>query len=148
MGLSERVAYLKGLAEGMELDPSKKEGKLFSAVIDALEAAVNEIDALREVQDTLSGALDEMSGVLEDVSGDLAEMEEMLFGNEAGYDESSEEGRYQATCPCCKGILYFDEDALEGGTVICPNCGNTLEFPLPDSAEESGAEEETGGQAD
>ena len=37
MEITEKVAYLKGLAEGMELDTGKKEGKLLSAIIDVLE---------------------------------------------------------------------------------------------------------------
>ena len=36
MEITEKVAYLKGLAEGMELDTEKKEGKLLSAIIDVL----------------------------------------------------------------------------------------------------------------
>lgn len=33
MEITEKVAYLKGLAEGMELDTGKKEGKLLSAIM-------------------------------------------------------------------------------------------------------------------
>ena len=33
MEITEKVAYLKGLAEGMELNTDKKEGKLLSAKI-------------------------------------------------------------------------------------------------------------------
>ena len=36
MEITEKVAYLKGLAEGMELDTEKKEGKLLAAIIDVL----------------------------------------------------------------------------------------------------------------
>ena len=37
MEITEKVAYLKGLAEGMELNTDKKEGKLLAAIIDVLE---------------------------------------------------------------------------------------------------------------
>ena len=37
MGISEKVAYLKGLAEGLKLDAESNEGKLFAAIIDVLE---------------------------------------------------------------------------------------------------------------
>ena len=37
MEITERVAYLKGLAEGMELNTDKREGKLLAAIIDVLE---------------------------------------------------------------------------------------------------------------
>ena len=37
MTTSEKVAYLKGLAEGMEIDKETKEGKLLNVIIDILE---------------------------------------------------------------------------------------------------------------
>ena len=36
MNISEKVAYLKGLAEGLELEDSK-EGKLIKGIIDVLD---------------------------------------------------------------------------------------------------------------
>lgn len=44
MEITEKVAYLKGLAEGMELDTEKKEGKLLAAIIDVLDDIALEID--------------------------------------------------------------------------------------------------------
>ena len=37
MEISEKVAYLKGLAEGLNLDTESKEGKLIAAIIDVLD---------------------------------------------------------------------------------------------------------------
>ena len=37
MEISEKVAYLKGLAEGLNLDTDSKEGKLIAAIIDVLD---------------------------------------------------------------------------------------------------------------
>ena len=37
MTISEKVAYLKGLAEGLNLDTDSKEGKLIAAIIDVLD---------------------------------------------------------------------------------------------------------------
>ena len=37
MEITEKVAYLKGLAEGMDLDTDKKVGKLLAAIIDTLD---------------------------------------------------------------------------------------------------------------
>ena len=56
MNMSERVAYLRGLAEGMELDTEKKEGKLFFAVLDTLETAAAELAALRAENEALAVA--------------------------------------------------------------------------------------------
>ena len=42
MGISEKVAYLKGLAEGLDLDTESKEGKLIAAIIDVLDDMADE----------------------------------------------------------------------------------------------------------
>ena len=51
MTISEKVAYLKGLAEGMELDTEKKEGKLLAAIIDVLDDIALEIADMKADQE-------------------------------------------------------------------------------------------------
>ena len=118
MNMSERVAYLRGLAEGMELDTEKKEGKLFFAVLDTLETAAAELAALRAENEALSEALDAVNSDLEDV-------EEIVFDGEP--DGEGEEC-YATTCPACQETVYFDETVLDEGGVECPYCGEKLEF--------------------
>ena len=48
--ISDRVSYLQGLAEGMELDTDKKEGKLLAAIIDVLDDLALELADLRDLQ--------------------------------------------------------------------------------------------------
>ncbi|MBQ7681434.1 MAG: hypothetical protein IJT31_04395, partial [Oscillibacter sp.] len=67
MSIGEQVAYLKGLAEGMELGKDKKEGKLLSEIIDILGGVADELEALREEQEALSETLDAVSDDLADV---------------------------------------------------------------------------------
>ena len=43
MSVSEKVAYLKGLMDGLDFDKDQKEGKLFTAIIDALGGVVNNV---------------------------------------------------------------------------------------------------------
>ena len=54
MEITEKVAYLKGLAEGMELDTEKKEGKLLSAIIDVLEDIALELEDIQDEQAELA----------------------------------------------------------------------------------------------
>ena len=132
MEITEKVAYLKGLAEGMELDTEKKEGKLLSAIIDVLEDIALELEDIHDETSELADGLDAVSDDLEDV-------EDVVFGdeNEDEDDEDSEyyeddldedEDCYATTCPTCEETIYFDESVLEDGEVICPNCGEKLEF--------------------
>ena len=48
MTVSEKVAYLKGLADGLGIKDSTNEGKLMLAVIDVLEAMADDIEAVDE----------------------------------------------------------------------------------------------------
>jgi len=136
MEITEKVAYLKGLAEGMELDAGKKEGKLLSAIIDVLEDIALEMKDIEDAQEELGDGLDAVSDDLEDV-------EDLLYGDgdeEDGEEEDQyelddlgeDEDCYATTCPTCEETIYFDESILEDGQVICPNCGEKLEFDLGD----------------
>ena len=137
MEITEKVAYLKGLAEGMELDTDKKEGKLLSAIIDVLEDIALELEDIEDEQAELSEGLDAVSDDLEDV-------EDVVFEDWDEDDDEYEEDEldededcYATTCPTCEETIYFDESVLADGEVICPNCGEKLEFDLSSLEEEA-----------
>lgn len=142
MSITEKVAYLKGLAEGMDLDTEKKEGKLLAAMIDVLEDIALELSDIEDAQEELGEGLDAVSDDLEDV-------EDLLYGEDDEDDEpeyelddlGEDEDCYATTCPTCEETIYFDESVLEDGEVICPNCGEKLEFDL-ESLDEDETEEE------
>ena len=145
MEIIEKVAYLKGLAEGMELDTEKKEGKLLSAIIDLLEDIALEIEDIEDEQAELSDGLDAVSDDLEDVEDLVFEDWEDDDDDEYEEDELDEdEDCYATTCPTCEETIYFDESILDEGEVICPNCGEKLEFDMSSLEEESdeGSDEE------
>ena len=131
MGVSEKVAYLKGLAEGLGLDAESKEGKLFAAIIDVLDEMAEEILDLEEEMADIEEGLDA-------VSDDLSEVEEALYELEDEFDDEDEdedeEDCFMTTCPACEEEIFFDETVLEDGEVVCPNCGEKLEFDLSDLA--------------
>lgn len=142
MEITEKVAYLKGLAEGMELDTEKKEGKLLAAIIDVLDDIALEIADMKADQEELYDGLDAVSDDLEDV-------EDVIFGEDEDEDEEDEEDFdeddedcYATTCPTCEETIYFDESVLEDGEVICPNCGEKLEFDLNGLEDEDKPQEE------
>ncbi|MDD3347355.1 CD1247 N-terminal domain-containing protein [Oscillibacter sp.] len=134
MEITEKVAYLKGLAEGMELDTEKKEGKLLAAMIDVLEDIGLELEDLHNEQEELADGLDAVSDDLEDV-------EDVVFGEDEDeyYEDDLDEDEdcYATTCPTCEETIYFDDSVLEDGAVVCPNCGERLEFDLSSLDEES-----------
>ena len=70
MTITEKVAYLKGLADGLAIDTEKsKEGKLISVMIDILEEMGMSIEDLEENATALGEELDAVSDDLADVEG-------------------------------------------------------------------------------
>lgn len=125
MEILEKVAYMKGLAEGIGLDVKSKEGKLLKVMMDILDDVALELQDIRDEQGDLEEGLDA-------VSEDLAEVESYLFDQEDEEDDEDDEEVYQTTCPNCEEEIFFDETILEDGSVLCPNCGEELEFDLTD----------------
>lgn len=136
MEITEKVAYLKGLAEGLALDTEKsKEGKLIAAIIDVLDDMALEMADMQDEQCDLEDGLDA-------VSEDLADVESLVYEELDDEDDEEDEDCYETTCPNCEEAIYFDDSILEEGEIICPNCGEKLEFDLSDLANESKSESE------
>ena len=132
MGISEKVAYLKGLAEGLKLDAESNEGKLFAAIIDVLEDMADEIADMQDEMVDLEDGLDAVSDDLSEVEESLYELEDE--DEDEWDDDEDEEDCFMTTCPECEEEVYFDESILEDGEVVCPNGGTKLEFDLSDLA--------------
>ena len=122
MEILEKVAYMKGLAEGLGLDTKSKEGKLLKVIMDILDDMALELQDIHAEQGELEEGLDA-------VSDDLADVETYLYEQDSEDDEDDEEV-YQTTCPNCQEDVFFDEDILADGSILCPNCGEKLEFDL------------------
>ena len=122
MEILEKVAYMKGLAEGLGLDTKSKEGKLLKVIMDILDDIALELQDIHAEQGELEEGLDA-------VSDDLADVETYLYEQDSEDDEEDGEV-YQTTCPNCQEDVFFDEDILTDGSILCPNCGEKLEFDL------------------
>ena len=135
MGISEKIAYLKGLMEGMNVDTESNEGKLFAAVVAVLD------EIAREGEDLTDEGMERGDG-LDVISDDLSDVEDIVYdewdddADDDDDDEDEEEEEcYATTCPECEEEIFFDDTMLEDGEIICPNCGAKLEFDLSDLAD-------------
>ena len=145
MEITEKVAYLKGLTEGLALDTETKEGKIISAMIDILDDMALELQDHQDQLTELSDGLDAVSDDLEDVEDIVYDVDEADYDDEDEDEEEEEddsEDCYATTCPTCEETIYFDESILEDGEVICPNCGEKLEFDLSDVEEDDGSKDD------
>ncbi len=141
MTISEKVAYLKGLAEGLNLDTDKsKEGKLISVIIGILEEVGMSIEDLEETSRALGEEIDAVSDDLEDVENAVFDDEEAEEG-----DEDYDDDWFEVECPTCEEPLVIDDKALADGFIQCPNCGDKFSLDLSDDpldAEDGDGQEE------
>ena len=125
MTISEKISYIKGLAEGLALDDSTKEGRILTAIIDLLDDMVDEIDTIDE-------ACAEIGVQLDAVDEDLSYLEDDFYADDEDYDDEDDDyyddDVYEVECPNCNDIIYLDESMLEEEEMACPNCGTRLEF--------------------
>ena len=73
--MSEKVAYLKGLAEGLGVSGESREDKLMLAVIDALEAFAQQ-------SEETGGKLDELEQYVGEIDSDVSDLEEVIFSED------------------------------------------------------------------
>lgn len=130
--LYESVAYLKGLAEGLNIKESSKEGKLLLGILDTLEEVVSAMEEMQEEQDDLAD-------YVEALDDDLADVEEEFMGEEEGLDEDDDIDFMEVDCPKCGETIYLDEDILydDDAEVLCPQCHELIEFDEADFCVES-----------
>ena len=131
MTISEKVAYLKGLADGLNIDTEKsKEGKLISVIIDVLEEMGMTIEDLEESVENLGEELDA-------VSDDLSDVEEAVFEDDDEEDDCccGDDDFFEVECPNCKEELVIDEDVLLAGAIECPSCHQKFALEMDDNCE-------------
>ena len=156
MTLSEKSAYLKGLMEGMKLSTETDEGKMIASIVDLLGDLCKKVTDIEETTIAISDELDEIEEDLDAIEDYILDEEdedeydddyEDDFDDEEDFedDEEYEEGFdfgdeettiYEVKCTCGE-VINFDEETLEEGSMICPNCGETLEFSFEDEEEET-----------
>ena len=148
MTISEKAAYLKGLMEGLKLDTEKAEGKMIEAIVDLLGDVTKRLTDVEETTIAISDELDEIEEDLDAIEDYILDEEDEDYEDEdedwEGWDEDDEEGFdfgdedstiYEVEC-ACGNIIDFDEETLEEGSIICDECGETLEFSFEDEDED------------
>lgn len=152
MTISEKSAYLKGLMDGLKLNTESDEGKMIAAIVDLLGDVTKRVTDIEETTIAISDELDE-------IEEDLDAIEDYIMDEDDDWDEDEdddddwdfsegdeddeedpEEGFdfgdadstiYEVECACGE-VINFDEETLEKGSIVCPNCGEVLEFSLED----------------
>ena len=137
--LSDRVSYLKGLAEGLKLDTEKNEGKLIEKMLELMADLAAELEVLR-------GDHEDLNEYVESIDSDLSDLEDVLYGDEdedeADQDEDDDEDEeddslVEYTCPHCGEEMTFEVDSFDfDEDYLCPNCHQPLFPEAPDDDEQ------------
>ena len=165
MTISEKSAYLKGLMDGLKLDTETNEGKMIAAIVDLLGDMSKRMVDIEDTTIAISDELDEIEEDLDAIEDfimdeddydddwdedyedddDYYDPEEDEEEDEEGDDEDEpEEGFdfgdedttiYEVEC-ACGNVIDFDEEVLESGSIVCPKCGETLEFSFDDEEDQ------------
>ena len=130
MSLTEKSAYIKGLAEGLELDKASKEGKVIAALLELVDALAQEVATLQNDIEEIDEDLEYLNDYIEEIDDDLADVEDYLEGDdEDEFDEDEDEEDDDDDIFCdgdCEGCSGCDEE--EFYEIVCPSCGETVCF--------------------
>lgn len=141
--LTDKVAYLLGLAEGMKLSADVPEQKLMLKMLEVLRDFGEYCEELRHDHD-------ELSEYVSNIDEDLEEVESALFDEEdedecgCGHDHDEEalEGEMEYECPHCGYETKFDlADFDFEEDYLCPQCGKPF-FPEGEEDDDDDDKEE------
>ena len=129
MDAREKIAYLKGLAEGLKIDGDNK--LLFGAIVDVLEEIAAEMDDILDDVEDLQEEVDSISDDLEDL------VEELDAQDDVDDEDADEEidGYIEFVCPQCDRHILFDIDSFNADEAHKCSCGASL-FADDDEDEE------------
>jgi len=114
--IKERVAYLQGLTQGLNVSSASAEGKLLINIIDVLDDMAQEFNNIQLVQEDLETYVESMDE-------DLTDLEEEV------YEDADHDDFVEVQCPSCRETVSFESDILEDDDdveVSCPHCGETV----------------------
>lgn len=127
MSAREKIAFLKGLLEG--LDPKgDPERKIYFAIVETLHALADEIDDHDELLEEQRETIEDLSEYCEQLEEDLSRLEGDLDDRDDLLEEEAGDTFDSVECPQCGHVFFFKpETRSEDGALQCPECGFVLE---------------------
>lgn len=117
--ISNRAAYLKGLADGLKLNTESAEGQLIDGILNLLGEMAEELEMLDSEQAFLADKIDEVEEVIDMVADEVY-----------SYDDEDDEF-YTLVCENCGAeidVTGDDLDDIADGVFACPECGEVIEL--------------------
>ncbi|MBE3553432.1 MAG: hypothetical protein IMW85_00140 [Thermicanus sp.] len=147
--IDKNLSYMEGLVEGLDLDPSTKEGRAIHELIQFNKKMAEEVRDLKlrltdqeEFIEALDEDLYEVESLLFEYEGDSEEKEfmESDVRNFRGdrkeeNEEGDDEGFYEMECPNCDEIILIDAEFMKENDeveLVCPECKETILIHVED----------------
>ena len=140
--LTDRAAYLRGLADGMGLTKDTNEHKLLLEMLELMNEMADKINELDE-------DVGEMEAYIEDLDEDLADIEDALFDDEddddcdCDDDDCDDDDEYEELeelafdYPYCgKAVMLKAADIDYDESPVCEHCGKPFFTDIEEEDEE------------
>ncbi|WP_371370773.1 CD1247 N-terminal domain-containing protein [Sporomusa aerivorans] len=129
--LKEKVAYLHGLTQGLNVNENSSEGKILLNIIDVLDSFADEVQNVNLAQLELE---DYVESIDEDLTDLEEEVYEEVFDDDDDYDDEMyadtfDDDMVEVACPDCHELVTFESEILdedEDIEVTCPYCGGVV----------------------
>lgn len=124
MKITENSAYIKGLFDGLGIDPATPEGKLFDKMLGIIGDMAESIAKLEDECKNLRA-------YIEEIDEDLGALEEEWYCDDDDCDCCDDDDCdccdcYEITCPACGEQVCLDED-IDPSNITCPACGEVFD---------------------
>ena len=117
--LEKRISYLRGLADGFQVEETSREGKILAGMIEVMDELTSEVKAIYR-------RLEETEEYVEAVDEDLNDVELFLFDEDDDlYEDVDDDDLYDVAYSLDDDDEYYDLDDDEDPAVFeteCPTC--------------------------
>ena len=113
----EKLAYIKGLSDGLDIKEDTKEARLLLSIVDMLEDFVDIMADIQENQE-------ELEEYIESIDEDIADIEDEMFA----FEDEEDFNTVEVSCPNCGETIYVDEELIcdEDIEIVCPRCNKVI----------------------
>ena len=138
MGIAEKLGYVRGLADGLDIKDTTPEGKVLLALVDLVgEMAENFMEVGLLVRD-LEESVDDLISDVYDEENSGGDSRIRIFPGASGFfeqDDDEDGGDEEETdgdprCISCGHPVEITAEILREGFVKCPKCGQQMALEI------------------